>query len=301
MAVQTVKAVINGQTVNLTYNEGTGFWESQATAPATSSYNEDGHYYGVEVTATDDAGNSTTVSATSGDFQEDLRLVVKEKVAPVITVTSPTADAFIINNKSTIQWSITDDDSGVDPDTIKININGTNVTEGITKTPAGKGYTCSYTPTTAIADGECTILFDASDHDGNAATQKSVVFTVDTVAPTLNVTAPTEGLKTNKNTVTVTGTTNDVTSSPVTVTVKLNSGAAEEVTVQSNGSFSKQLTLSSGANTIVVTATDSAGKSTSVTRHVTLDTGAPVFTSIELVPNPVDAGATYIIRVKVTD
>lgn len=301
MAVQTVKAVINGQTVNLTYNEGTGFWESQATAPATLSYNEDGHYYGVEVTATDDAGNSTTVSATSGDFQEDLRLVVKEKVAPVITVTSPTADAFIINNKPTIQWSITDDDSGVDPDTIKININGTNVTEGITKTPAGKGYTCSYTPTTAIADGECTILFDASDHDGNAATQKSVVFTVDTVAPTLNVTAPTEGLKTNKNTVTVTGTTNDVTSSPVTVTVKLNSGAAEEVTVQSNGSFSKQLTLSSGANTIVVTATDSAGKSTSVTRHVTLDTGAPVFTSIELVPNPVDAGATYIIRVKVTD
>ena len=301
MAVQTVQANVDGQIVNLTYNEGTGLWESQATAPAKSSYNEDGHYYGVSITATDDAGNSTTVSATSGDFQEDLRLVVKEKVAPVITVTSPTADAFIINNKPTIQWSITDDDSGVDPDTIKININGTNVTEGITKTPAGKGYTCSYTPTTAIADGECTILFDASDHDGNAATQKSVVFTVDTVAPTLNVTAPTEGLKTNKNTVTVTGTTNDVTSSPVTVTVKLNSGAAEEVTVQSNGSFSKQLTLASGANTIVVTATDSAGKSTSVTRHVTLDTGAPVFTSIELVPNPVDAGATYIIRVKVTD
>lgn len=301
MAVQTVKAVINGQTVNLMYNQETQAWEAQTTAPATSSYKEAGHYYGVEVTATDDAGNSTTVSATSGDFQEDLRLVVKEKVAPVITVTSPTADAFIINNKPTIQWSITDDDSGVDPDTIKININGASITEGITKTPAGKGYTCSYTPTTAIADGECTILFDASDHDGNAAVQKSVVFTVDTVAPTLNVTAPTEGLKTNKNTVTVTGTTNDVTSSPVTVTVKLNSGAAEEVTVQSNGSFSKQITLSSGANTIVVTATDSAGKSTSVTRHVTLDTGAPVFTSIELVPNPVDAGATYIIRVKVTD
>lgn len=301
MAVQTVKAVINGQTVNLTYNQEIQAWEAQTTAPATSSYNEDGHYYGVSITATDDAGNSTTVSATSGDFQEDLRLVVKEKVAPVITVTSPTADAFIINNKPTIQWSITDDDSGVDPDTIKININGTNITEGITKTPAGKGYTCSYTPTTAIADGECTILFDASDHDGNAAVQKSVVFIVDTVAPTLNVTAPTEGLKTNKNTVTVTGTTNDVTSSPVTVTVKLNSNEAEEVTVQSNGSFSKQLTLSGGANTIVVTATDSAGKSTSVTRHVTLDTGAPVFTSIELVPNPVDAGATYIIRVKVTD
>lgn len=301
MAVKTVKAVVNGQTVNLTYNQETQAWEAQTTAPSKSSYTQSGHYYGVSVTATDDAGNSTTVSATSGNFQEDLRLVVKEKVAPVITVTSPTADAFIINNKPTIQWSITDDDSGVNPDTIKININGTNITEGITKTPSGKGYTCSYTPTTAIADGECTILFDASDHDGNAATQKSIVFTVDTVAPTLNITSPVEGLKTNENALTVTGTTNDVTSSPVTVTIKLNSGTAEEVTVQSNGSFSKQLTLSSGENTIVVTATDSAGKSTSVTRHVTLDTGAPVFESIELVPNPVDAGATYIIRVKVTD
>ena len=100
---------------------------------------------------------------------------------------------------------------------------------------------------------------------------------------------------------TVSGTTNDATSSPVTVTVKLNSGSAEQVTVQGNGSFSKQITLANGENTIVITATDSAGKSTSVTRHVTLDTGAPVFQSIELIPNPVDAGQTYIIRVKVTD
>ena len=37
MAVQTVKAVINGQTVNLMYNQETQAWEAQTTAPATSS------------------------------------------------------------------------------------------------------------------------------------------------------------------------------------------------------------------------------------------------------------------------
>ena len=302
MSVQSVKAVVNGQTVNLQYNSGTQAWEATTTAPSLSSYNQPNHYYGVTITATDDSGNESTVSATSGDFQEDLQLVVKEKVAPVISITSPSSGAHITNNKPTIQFSVTDADSGVDPDTITIKIDdGSNITSGITKTPSGKNYTCSYVPTTALGDGGHTIYINAKDHDGNAAAQKSVTFTVDTVAPTLNVTSPTEGLKTNQSSLTVSGTTNDATSSPVKVTIKLNSGAAEEVTVQSNGSFSKQLTLANGENTIVITATDSAGKSTSVTRHVTLDTGAPVFQSIELVPNPVDAGQTYIIRVKVTD
>ena len=99
-----------------------------------------------------------------------------------------------------------------------------------------------------------------------------------------------------RRTVTVSGTTNDATSSPVKVTVN-----GDAVTVQENGSFSKVVTLTEGENTITVIATDSAGKQTTVVRHVTKDTGAPVFQSIELVPNPVDAGQTYIIRVKVTD
>ena len=293
---------MNGQTVNLQYNGETQAWEATATAPANSSYNQSGHYYGVTVTATDDSGNQSVVSATSGDFQEDLRLVVKEKVAPTISITSPTSGAHITNNKPSIQFTVTDADTRVDPDTISIKIdNGSAITSGITKTASGKNYNCSYTPTTALGDGSHTVYINAKDHDGNAATQKTVQFTVDTVAPTLNVSSPTEGLKTNQSSLTVSGTTNDATSSPVTVTVKLNSGSAEQVTVQSNGSFSKQLTLASGENTIVITATDSAGKSASVTRHVTLDTGAPVFQSIELVPNPVDAGQTYIIRVKVTD
>lgn len=68
MAVQTVKAKVNGQTINLTYNEGTQAWEATTTAPSKSSYNQPNHYYGVEVTATDDSGNSTTVNATTGDF-----------------------------------------------------------------------------------------------------------------------------------------------------------------------------------------------------------------------------------------
>lgn len=75
----------------------------------------------------------------------------------------------------------------------------------------------------------------------------------------------------------------------------------QSVTVNSDGSFSKEITLVSGSNTITVVATDKAGKTTTVTRKVTLDTGAPVFEKVTLTPNPVDCGKTFVISVKVTD
>ena len=64
---------------------------------------------------------------------------------------------------------------------------------------------------------------------------------------------------------------------------------------------SKALTLAVGTNTITVVATDGAGKTTTITRTVTLDKTAPVIKSVTLTPNPVDAGKTFIISVEVTD
>ena len=140
---------------------------------------------------------------------------------------------------------------------------------------------------------------DASDYDGNAAATSSTSFKVDTVPPVLTLSSSTDKLITNQTACTVKGKTNDATSSPVTVTVKLNSGAAEAVTVGSDGSFSKALTLAVGTNTITVVVTD--GKTTTITRTVTLDKTAPVIKSVTLTPNPVDAGKTFIISVEVTD
>lgn len=297
MAVKTVQATINGQVYNLTLNSSTGKYEATITAPSKSSYNQSGHYYGVSVKATDDAGNVTTKDAADATLGSSLRLQVKEKVAPVITITYPTASAFITNANPKIAWKVTDDDSGVNPDTIALTVDGKAVTAAdITKTAVSGGYECSYTPKTALGDGEHTITATVSDYDGNAASAKSVTFTVDTIPPTLNVTSPAEGLVTNQSSLTVAGTTNDVTSKPVTVTVN---GAS--VTVNSDGSWSKTITLTNGNNTITIVATDRAGKTTTVTRTVKLDTGAPVIKSVTLTPNPVDAGKTFVISVEVTD
>lgn len=301
MAVKTVQVVINGQTHTLTYNATTKKYEATITAPSTSSYNQNGHYYNVKVKATDEAGNSVTKDATDTTLGSSLQLKVKEKVAPVISITAPSSSAKLTNNKPVINWTVTDADSGVNPSTIKLIIDSQTITTGITKTQSGKNYTCSYTPTTALSDGTHTIKVSASDYDGNVATQKSVTFTVDTAPPELSVSAPVDNLVTNQSSLVVKGTTNDVTSSPVTLTIKLNGGTEQTVEVGSDGSFTKTLTLVTGENTIVITAKDGAGKTSTVTKKVVLDQTAPVIQSVTISPNPVNAGATYTISVEVTD
>lgn len=301
MAVKTVQVVINGQTHTLTYNATTKKYEATITAPSTSSYNQNGHYYNVKVKATDEAGNSVTKDATDTTLGSSLQLKVKEKVAPVISITAPSSSAKLTNNKPVINWTVTDADSGVNPSTIKLIIDSQIITTGITKTQSGKNYTCSYTPTTALSDGTHTIKVSASDYDGNVATQKSVTFTVDTVPPELSVSAPVDNLVTNQSSLVVKGTTNDVTSSPVTLTIKLNGGTEQTVEVGSDGSFTKTLTLVTGENTIVITAKDGAGKTSTVTKKVVLDQTAPVIQSVTISPNPVNAGAIYTISVEVTD
>lgn len=299
MAIKSVKFSLNGQTYDLTYDSASNSYKATITAPGATSWNETNHKYAGSVVAEDTAGNKTT--ATTADF-DTLGLRVLEKVKPVISVTYPTAGAYIANSKPTFRWTVTDADSGIDSATISIKLDSGNaITDGITKKSITNGYSCEYTPSVALSEGAHTVTINVSDNDGNAATATSVAFTVDTVPPVLNITAPTEGYVTNKASLVVSGTTNDATSSPVAVKVTVGAGAAQAATVNADGSFSVSVTLAEGANAIKIVATDAAGKTTTVTRNVTLDTAAPVISAITLTPNPVDAGATYIVSVTVTD
>lgn len=295
--VKSVRVQVNGQWYNLTYSATSGKYEATLTAPSKSSYNEANHYFPVTVEATDDASNSVAINDTDVTFGSALRLLVNEKNPPTISITSPTTGALITNNKPTISWTVTDDDSGVNPDTIQLTIDSTVISSSsITKQASGKTYTCSYTVTTALSDGAHTIKVDASDNDGNKATQSVVSVTVDTTPPELIITSPSEGFITNKASITVSGTTNDA-NKPVTVTVN-----GKSVTVNGDGSFSTSVDLSGeGSHVITITATDAAGKTTTITRNIKLDQTPPKVTAINITPNPVDAGKTYIVSVTVTD
>ena len=301
MAIKTVTAIIDGNTYTLTLNAATGKYEATISAPGITSYHQTGGYYNVTVKATNDAGTTATADGTT---LTGLRLVVKERIAPTIRITSPTSGAYVSNNKQPVVITVRDttDGSGIDLSTLVIKLDGVAVSSAeIITTPLSSwnGYSVTYTPAAALSDGSHTVTVDVSDNDGNAGTQASTTYTVDTVPPTLNVTAPADGLITATAALTVAGITNDATSSPVTVTITLNGTDQGTVAVGSGGAFSKGVTLTEGSNTIIVTATDAAGKTSTVTRTVKLDTSVPVIKSATITPNPVDAGATMVISVEI--
>lgn len=293
MAVKTVQYIFNGTTYTLTKNASTGKYEATVTAPSKSSYSQTDHKLGGTVKATDEAGNTTTVDQAHATLGALLKIRVKEKVAPVVSISSPSSGAYLTSTTPTIEFTVTDADSGVA--SAKITLDGTEITS-VTKTAITGGYKYTCTSAAALKDGKHTISITATDNDGNTSAAKTSTFTVDTVPPTLSITAPADKLITNKSTVTVTGKTDDVTSKPVTVTIN-----GTEVTVGTDGTFSKDVTLVNGSNTITIIAKDKAGKTTTVVRTVTLDTAAPVIKSITLTPNPVDCGKTFVISVEVTD
>ena len=283
----TVRIQINGTWTTLTYNSTTGAYEGSITAPGQTSRNQPGGVYVATAEATNTAGTKVTKTAN---------LTVKETVKPVITITSPSNGAYVANNKQPIVFTMVDEvnGSGIDENSLVVKIDGTAVTSGIVKTAITNGFSVTVTPTT-FSDGSHTVSVDVSDLDGNKAVQKSATFTVDTIPPTLNITSPADNLITNQTNCVVAGQTNDTTSSPVVLTVN---GTA--VTVNADGTFSKTLTLAEGVNTITIKSTDKAGKSTTVTRTVTLDTSVPVIESVTITPNPANTGQTMQIKVVVS-
>lgn len=301
MAIKTTVVNINGVLTTLTYNATTKKYEGTITAPSTSSFTKNGKYYPVTITATDEAGNVTSANDTHATLGASLRLVVKEKVAPVSTITAPQNNGIIRSLRPTITWTITDNDSGVNPNGIALSFGGNKITTGITKTAITGGYSCSYIPITDLEQGINTVTVFGYDNDNNLAVEKSVTFTCDTTSPTLIITAPTNALLTKTATITCSGTATDAISNPCSVTVKHNSGTATSVPMTEAGAWSKVLTLIEGLNTIVFTATDSVGNISTITRTVTLDTVAPVIKSVSITPNPVDAGKTFVISIDATD
>lgn len=305
MEVQTVSVVIDGQTYNLTYNGTSGKWEATVTAPSVTSYNKNaGHYYPVQVQAVDQAGNSTTKDDTDGTLGASLKLFVKETVKPTISSLSPSSGAKLTNSSPTITFSLRDAGSGIKISSLALKIDGGaaigNGAAGMTCTAVAGGYDCTYVCQSALAEGNHTITVDVQDNDGNTAVQGSTTFTVDTVPPVLNITNPANGLITNNSSLTVSGNTNDATSSPVTVTIKKN-GVDQGVVSVVGGNFSKAITLSQGVNTIVIRSTDGAGKYSEITRTVTLDTTPPNITAVTLTPQTTNTGTTFTIQVTVSD
>ena len=308
MSIATIKAVIDGQTYPLTLSED-GYYVLAGTAPAESSANEPGGYYGVQIIAADEAGNEITINQEDGTWGDQLQLEAYESTKPTVTITYPSADSRINTCTPTITAQLRDNDSGIDPATLDLRINGgskiTQGAPGLTLTPVEGGYDLSYAVPTALDEGQTTISVGVSDMDGNAADPASITCTIAVTAPTISLSSPAEGLVTNQAAVQITGITSDDQLTSVTLTVTVNGHDQGPVTVDGQtGAFSLTANpshMQEGANVIKVKVVDATGLEAEITRNVVLDTIPPRIIEVIGVTDRVHVGSPFIIRVKVED
>ncbi|WP_214627562.1 Ig-like domain-containing protein [Paenibacillus agaridevorans] len=144
----------------------------------------------------------------------------------------------------------------------------------------GAGGTWTWTPPTALGEGDHTVQVRATDAAGNGGTDSDTnTFTVDTTPPTAPVlTVPTDGASLNDTTPTISGTAEPGS----TVTINLDGSDAESVPVGAGGTWTwtPPNALGEGDHSIVVRAEDAAGNGgpDSDTNTFTVDVTAPVIT-----------------------
>lgn len=288
-----------GSRFNAVYNDDTQKWDLEIPSGAESSWGQDDHKYPVTLHTKDAAGNETVMQATDPTYGGQLNFRVLEKNKPTAIIVSPTQGSVLGSATQDIVMELKDaGGSGLNMASVVFKINNIQVSSGLSWSDGADGKkTCTYHATN-LSDGSNSVSLQVTDNDGNVSDLATVTFVISTSAPTLNVTSPTDNLLTNSNKVTVAGTAAAGSDAVTLASVKIN---GETVSVGEGGAFSKEITLQEGENTITIVAEDSIGKTTSVTRHVKVDTKAPVISDVVAEATTVPANSMIRISFKVTD
>lgn len=202
----------------------------------------------INVTATDAAGNSSTLS----------RSVVLDTVAPAVNVARPSNGDFTNESQLAVVGTFSDATA------VAVKVNGAPATIEAN----------SFSAVVALGgDGAKAVEVSAIDAAGN---QTSVVrtLTLDTAQPSLNVTAPSDGAVGGKSVIDVAGSASD--SSPVTV-----SANDVAMTVAPDGSFTGRIILEENETQVLIVATDAAGNTREETRAVKVDQTPPAIDNID--------------------
>jgi hypothetical protein len=206
---------------------------SACTSPYTPQGITTDGLYSVEITVTDDVGNTATVTRT----------FTLDRGAPNLTVTSP-ANGDVIGGPFTPAASGSDGFSSV---TFDCKIDG------------GAFGSCT---SLAPSDGPHTVTVRASDAAGNTS-QEQRSFTYDSQAPVVNITGgPDEGTVVYSHSTAFTFSTSDLTA--VTSSCSLDDGAFGACTSATGQSLGG---LSLGIHTFALRVVDAAGNTTTVQRR----------------------------------
>nr|WP_231518029.1 BapA/Bap/LapF family large adhesin [Alteromonas stellipolaris] len=251
--------------------------------------------YSVEATASDEAGNSTTVVDNTGVIDTTAPTLSLDTLAPDSDTTPTISGNTDLPAGATITITVTDN---------------AGVSQTFDATVQGDGSFSADVPN-LMAEGGYTVTAVAQDPAGNETTATETNGSVDTTAPTINLDAQGTG---NDTTPTITGSTDLSPGSSVTITVTDSAGAEQTFTaiVDSNGDFSADVpnAMADGNFNVSATATDAAGNSASDTTSGNIDTSVPNLTLDQLgtgndttptISGTTDIAPGSIVSISVTD
>ena len=257
---------------------------SYAFSVDTAGHSTDGLWSFV-FTATDVSGKVTTVTKT----------ITIDTLPPTTTVTSPSSGAWV----STTALSVTgvaSDGSGTGVSKVYVKADGLYVASGPTDhsaedpTVPANGWTTATGQSnwsaslTLSGEGRKTLWIKAIDVAGNLTTAAGAVssrvdFGLDLNPPALGFTDSVSSLV--DSAFTLVGTTTDTNPAGLpTLAVVVNGGASQAVTL-TGGAWSFPVAVDAvghtndGSRTYVFTATDVAGKTTTLSRTITIDSTPP--------------------------
>jgi parallel beta-helix repeat protein len=197
---------------------------------------------------------TVTMVDASGVAVSDKVTVIRDITPPSLVISSPIEGEYV-GSSVTVSWIGDDLGAGISYYHVSIeSLASINTT--------GTSYTFN-----SLVDGVYTVLVSAFDNLGNYR-DETVTFTVDSTAPTLVITFPTEGVMFNSTSITLSWNTSDA--NLVTVQVSIDGAAWETV----NGNQVVR-TMANGPHTVRVNATDQAGNFNESTVRFTVDTDVP--------------------------
>ncbi|MCF2916823.1 Ig-like domain-containing protein [Pseudoalteromonas sp. Cn5-37] len=248
----------NSHTVT-TVMQSNGTW-----SVAASTLLAEGEYT-VTATVSDQAGNPATASAT-GEIDITAPTISLDTLADSNDVTplisGQTTGAAV---GSLVLLTITDSAGNVQSATATVQADGS----------------WSVEPSTALAEGDYTVVATVSDAAGNEGSDTETG-TIDVTAPTISIDAP---ALTNDNTPTVTGT-SDLANTSLAVTFTDADGISHSVTVttDASGNWSAEAgqALADGNYTVSASISDAAGNNSSASDSGEVDTIAP---DIRVIPS----------------
>jgi RHS repeat-associated protein len=228
------------------------------------------------------AGNSIQIDVR-GNLNTSIivQIWATDKTPPVLSIATP---QNLVTNATSVAISGTSQDRDLTQVQIQGPLDTGLVYTAVQTSPTNPQFSRSV----PLRVGSNLITIRATDQSGNH-TDSTRTVTRDTVAPSLTVSSPVDGIYTNKDSVTVAGTVRDAS----TVTVKVN---GVNLPVAQGGAFSGSYHLADGVNFLTITATDAGGNVKSETRRVTQAKQPPVLT----VTAPSDGFANKTSPVTVT-